>query len=79
MKLMFLTGGFVGFALTALTGVIADRDLNLVLRDSAIGCLIGALLFRWFWSVLVGTMRETVAIKARQAAAAQPPPTPSHR
>ena len=39
-----------------------------LLFDSAVGCLGGAILFRWFWTVLVRGIRETIL--ARQAAAA---------
>jgi hypothetical protein len=74
MKFIFLAGGFAGFALTAGAGLSAGRDLSLVLRDAAFGCLAGALLFRWFWTVLVRTLRETVELKVR---AATPPASPA--
>ena len=67
MKFMFLAGGFAGFILAGAAGLSADRAMDLVLRDAALGCLAGALLFRWFWSVLVRAMTETIT--ARRAAA----------
>lgn len=67
MKTVFLSGGFVGFVLAALAGASAGRPADLVLRDAAFGCLAGALLFRWFWSVLVKSMTDTAAL--RRAAA----------
>jgi hypothetical protein len=72
MKFIFLAGGFAGFFLTLLTGFIAGRAPDLVLRDAAFGCLAGALLFRWFWSVFVKALTEAVALKraATEAAAA---------
>jgi hypothetical protein len=70
MKFIFLAGGFAGFFLTSLTGFIVGRAPDLVLRDSALGCLAGALLFRWFWSVFVKALTEAVAIKRAAADAA---------
>ena len=72
MKFIFLAGGFAGFFLTLLTGFLAGRAPDLVLRDAAFGCLAGALLFRWFWSVFVKALTEAVALKraATEAAAA---------
>ena len=67
MKFMFLAGGFAGFILAGAAGLSADRAYDLVLRDAALGCLAGALLFRWFWSVVVKAITETLT--ARRAAA----------
>ena len=70
MKTIFLAGGCAGFVLTTITGLLAGRAPDLVLRDGAIGCLAGALLFRWFWSVLVRALTEAVTAKRAAAAAA---------
>lgn len=70
MKFIFLAGGFAGFALTAVAGYFADRSPTNIILDAAIGCLVGAVLFRWFWSVALSTMQQTVEIKAREEAAA---------
>ena len=74
MKFIFFTGGFAGFALTTITGLLADREPDLVLRDGAIGCLVGAFVFRWFWGILVKALTEMVEAKraAAEAAAAAP-------
>jgi hypothetical protein len=53
MKFAFLAGGFLGFALVALAGFTAGRSADLVLRDAALACLVGALVLRWFWSVVI--------------------------
>lgn len=66
MKFVFLAGGFAGFLVTGLASYWADHQPDRVLFDGAVGCLAGALLFRWFWTVLVGGIRET--IRARNAA-----------
>jgi len=67
MKSLFLAGGFAGFTLCALAGLLAGRAPDLILRDAAIGCLAGALLVRWFWRVLQGGFQDT--LKARRQAA----------
>ena len=72
MKFIFLLGGFTGFALTAFTGWCADRAPDRILFDAALGCLTGAVLFRWFWNVLLSALRETQPDRHRAAAAAVP-------
>lgn len=72
MRFIFLTGGFVGFALTALTGFLSDREPDLVFRDAAIASIVSAFVFRWFWSVCTKSLTEAVRAKraADEAAAA---------
>lgn len=53
MRWIFLLGGFLGFLLAFSSGLIADRTPALLFRDSAIACVAGAFLMRWFWSVLM--------------------------
>lgn len=80
MKFIFLSGGFIGFALAAVAGLSAGRDAGLVLRDAAIGCLVGALLFRWFWSVVVKALGDTIERRRQEAKAAElsnPTPAPA--
>jgi len=72
MKSIFLAGGFAGFLLVALCGFFARRAPDRVLLDSAVGCLIGALLFRWFWTILVRGIRETILIRHAAATATVP-------
>ena len=60
----------LGFALAALTGWLNDRSPDRILLDSAFGCLAGALLFRWFWTVLLRGLRETILIRQKAAALA---------
>jgi hypothetical protein len=38
--------------------------------DAAVGCLAGALLFRWFWTILVRGIRETILIRHAASTAA---------
>jgi len=70
MKFVFLAGGFAGFVFTAGASFWAGHEADRVLFDGAVGCLCGALLFRWFWTVLVHGIRETLLARhAAQAAA----------
>ena len=67
MKFVFLAGGFAGFLSAGTGSYWAGHAADRVLLDAAVGCLAAALLFRWFWTVLVRGIRETIV--ARQAAA----------
>ncbi|MBC7365867.1 MAG: hypothetical protein H7343_03485 [Undibacterium sp.] len=69
MKFIFLSGGFAGFIIAAATGWSSDHSPQRTLLDAAVGCLVGALLFRWFWTVLVGGIRETILLRHAAAAA----------
>lgn len=71
MKFIFIAGGFAGFLVGASASFWADHQADRILFDGAVGCLVGALLFRWFWTVLVHGIGETLKAKhAAQAAAA---------
>jgi hypothetical protein len=72
MKSIFLAGGFAGFSLVAALGFYSGRAPDRILMDSAVGCLVGALLFRWFWTVLVRGIRETILLRHAAASAAAP-------
>lgn len=68
MRFIFLTGGFVGLLAVAIMGLSAGRAVDLVLRDAAIGALVGGILFRWFWSIFVKLLSQ--AVRAKRAAEA---------
>lgn len=75
MRFIFLIGGFVCFVIVVLSGWLADRSIDLILRDAAIAALIGGMLFRWFWAIFVKLLSQAVrakraAEKARDEAAA---------
>jgi hypothetical protein len=59
MKFIFLCGGFLGFLTAGVTSVWSGRGPDRVLLDAAVGCLVGALLFRWLWSIFLRGFRET--------------------
>jgi hypothetical protein len=71
MRAVFLLGGFVGFCLAAASALHAGRAGDRILLDGAVGCLAGALLFRWFWSTLVTALTHTVKVKRAERAAAE--------
>ncbi len=75
MRFIFLIGGFVCFLLVTITGWLADRAIDNILRDAAIAALAGGFLFRWFWAIFVKLLSQAVrakraAEKAREDAAA---------
>ncbi len=69
MRSIFLFGGFLGFTIVAVTGWLCERQVDLVLRDAAIGALACAMLFRWFWNTWIGAMTHLVEKKRAEAAA----------
>jgi hypothetical protein len=70
MKFVFLAGGFAGFLAAGAASFWAGHSADRVFFDSAVGCLAGALLFRWFWTVLVRGIRETIVARNATLAAA---------
>jgi hypothetical protein len=67
MKFIFLIGGLFGFIAAALGGYSVGCSPNRVLLDGTIGCLASALTFRWFWSVLQQSFRDTYIARQRAA------------
>lgn len=65
MKFVFLTGGLAGFVLGLITSWLLDHAPDRVFLDAAVGCLVGAVLFRWFWTVVLSGLRETVLARYR--------------
>lgn len=66
-----MIGGFVGFSAVAASGLLAGRSGDRVLFDAAIGCLVGALLFRWFWSRMIAALGVAVQAKRAERRAAE--------
>jgi hypothetical protein len=71
MRFIFLIGGFVGFSLVSVAGVMADRGIDSVLRDASIAALAGAILFRWFWAIFVKLLSQAVRSKRAAQRAAE--------
>ncbi len=77
MKFVFLFGGVSGFVLGLVTSWMLDHAPDRVFLDAAVGCLVGALLFRWFWKVVLTGLRDTVVARHRAQLAALNSPTPA--
>jgi hypothetical protein len=71
MRFVFLLGGLLGFVLAGATSWLADCTPGRVFLDASLGCLVGALLFRWLWTVLLRGLRETLVARQRAALAAE--------
>ncbi|MBI5688825.1 MAG: hypothetical protein HZC55_01915 [Verrucomicrobia bacterium] len=77
MKYVFRLGGASGFAAAAGASHLAGHAADRVFLDGAVGCLCGAILFRWFWNTVLRGVRETILQRhaaATAAQAAQPKP-----
>jgi hypothetical protein len=77
MKFVFLTGGLSGFLLGLVTSWQLDHAPDRVFLDASVGCLAGALLFRWFWKVVLAGLRDTVVARHRASLAALNSPAPT--
>lgn len=70
MKFTAALGGFLGFALGVIGGLIGGREPGSLLLQSMLGCVIGAMLFRWlhrlFLRSLAHAHRERREIVERQ-------------
>ena len=51
-KFYLSIGGFLGFSIALTSGLLAGNEIGIVLRDSSLGCLIGAILLRRFLHVM---------------------------
>lgn len=50
MSRYFFIGGFLGFALLFFISITADANIHVILRNSMVGCIAFALLFRFYFS-----------------------------
>jgi len=66
MKYFQLIGGFCGFVLGLFGSLSAGNEVAIALRDAAVGCLCGALLFRGFHAVLAWTVRDFAMERTRR-------------
>ena len=67
MKFIFILGGVVGFLTASVTGWWVGRTPDRMLVDGMVGCLAGAILFRWFWGILLRGIQETYVARHRAA------------
>ena len=69
MKFVFLSGGLLGFLVGLVTSWLLDHNADRVLLDGAVGCLVAAMLFRWFWTIVLAGLRDTVVARYRASLA----------
>lgn len=79
MRFAFLLSGAGGFCLVVIVGLASDRDIDPVLRDASIACLLCAFVGRWFWQGLESAFARTLADRraAAEAAEAEAQPAPA--
>jgi len=65
MKFVFLSGGLFGFSVGLITSWLLDHAPDRVFLDASVGCLVGAVLFRWFWTIVLAGLRDTVVARYR--------------
>jgi hypothetical protein len=66
MSRFMVTGGFVGFFIVFLAGLMDQRSTLIVLRDGMLGCLVMALLFRLFYSRLESGIANAIEQEAHE-------------
>jgi hypothetical protein len=76
MKFVFLMGGLSGFLLGLITSWMLDHAPDRVFLDASVGCLAGAMLFRWFWKMVLAGLRDTVVARYRASLSPATPPAP---
>jgi uncharacterized membrane protein YjfL (UPF0719 family) len=79
MQYFTLIGGFTGFVLAFLVSLVAGKNLEDSVFNATMGCILTALLFRVFRSVIEYCAKQVVAEKTRlrdieKATAEEAPP-----
>ncbi len=69
MKFFLLIGGLSGFVLSFAASLHAGNAPAFALRDAAIGCLGGAVIFRVLHFVVMGSIRSHVTDLSAKAVA----------
>jgi hypothetical protein len=72
MRYFLLLGGFAGFAAVLVSSYFfAGNRPAIALRDAAIACFVGGLLFRMLHSAYVAGIKGCIADRARGSRAGQ--------
>ena len=66
MKFLVLLGGSLGFTVVFAGGWFVGRDPLSNLIEASFGCLIGAVLFRWFGNLYLQSVQTVM--REREAA-----------
>jgi hypothetical protein len=77
VKFVFLIGGLLGFTATLVTSWLLDHAHDRVFFDASVGCLVGAILFRWFWTIVLAGLRDTVVARYQASLSAPAPAAPA--
>ncbi|NBV86270.1 MAG: hypothetical protein EBS01_08430 [Verrucomicrobia bacterium] len=67
MKYFLLIGGFLGFAAVLIASYSAGNRPAIALRDAAIGCMVGGLLFRMLHAAYLAGLKGCIADRARSS------------
>ncbi len=65
MRYFLLLGGFIGFASVLVASFYAGNRPALALRDAAIGCVVGGMLFRILHSAFIAGLRARLLERAK--------------
>jgi hypothetical protein len=77
VKFVFLIGGLLGFSATLVTSWLLDHAPDRVFFDASVGCLVGAVLFRWFWTIVLAGLRDTVVARYHASLSTPTPVAPA--
>jgi hypothetical protein len=69
MKYFLITGGFWGFLLVLGASLYAGKSPAFALLDASIGCIVGSILLRLFYSVVQAGRRGVLEDQRRMEAA----------
>lgn len=65
MRYFLLLGGFIGFASVLVASFYAGNRPALALRDAAIGCVVGGMLFRILHSAFIAGLKARLQERAK--------------
>ena len=65
MKFFLLMGGFAGFAVVLIASYYAGNRPAVALRDAAIGCVVGGMLFRMLHAAYIAGIKGCITDRVR--------------
>ena len=66
-----------GFTLGLITSWLLDHSPDRIFLDASVGCLVGAVLFRWYWTIVLGGLRDTLVARYRASVSTPAPVAPA--
>lgn len=67
MKKMMIMGGFLGFGLGVVTGLVKEISWPAMFLRACVTALFSGLLFRWWGRVWIGGLKDSLAQAAANA------------